>query len=143
MKDFKLIKMMVAAMLAMVMVLGLAGCGSGPDSEEAASDSDAGNEVVAEETNETASISPELKEMLDAYESWVDGYCDFAVKYSESGDQMAMLSDLTELLKEETEWAKKLEAVDQDSMTKEELDYYLDVTLRCSQKLLDAADRMN
>lgn len=88
-------------------------------------------------------VTPEFKEMMDGYEAFMDSYCDFMVKYtdaSNSGDSAslsAMMGDYTSLMQQEIEWADKVNAVDQGSLSAADTAYYLAVTGRVTQKLID------
>lgn len=132
MKDNRLLKLLAAAMLAIAMVFTLAACGSSDTAEQT---SEPAAEVAAD-------VSPELKELLDDYEAWVDHYCDFVETYSTSDNKMENLTELTELLKEEADWAEKIEALNEDEFTNDDLDYYLEVTLRCEKRLLEASEKI-
>lgn len=84
-------------------------------------------------------ISPEFKEVMDGYEAFVEEYCEFMKKYSEADttDSLAMAADYTKLLNEEVEWAKKINELDNGSLNMAEAAYYIEVTNRATQKMLD------
>ncbi len=87
-------------------------------------------------------IRPEVKEFLDAYEACMDEYVAFMQKYAKaSTDEMvAMMGDYYSVLNEYTEYAEKMDALDESELTNAELAYYIEVTNRVSQKLLKAAE---
>lgn len=86
-------------------------------------------------------IRPEVREFLDAYEACMDEYAEFMRKYTDAGpaEMMAMMGDYTRILTRYTEYAEKLDALDESELTDAELAYYLAVTNRVSQKLLAVA----
>lgn len=83
-------------------------------------------------------IRPEIKEFLDSYESCMNEYVAFMKKYmsADAGSMIGMLGDYYSILARYTEFADKLDALDEDELTAAELAYYLEVTGRVSQKLL-------
>ena len=85
-------------------------------------------------------IRPEFKEVMDGYEAFVEEYCEFMKKYSEadSSDILAMAADYTKLLNEEVEWSQKINELDNGNLNTAEAAYYLEVTSRATQKMLDA-----
>lgn len=92
-----------------------------------------------EETKQEASIRPEFKEALDSYEEFFDEYCSFMKKYKENPTDLGLLMEYTDFLTKYTDAMKKMSALNDGSLNNEELKYYLQVTNRINEKLLDAA----
>ena len=92
--------------------------------------------VVAE-----TDIRPEVKEFLDSYEAFIDEYAAFMQRYANAGDSdlAAMMGDYASFMSRYADFADKLDAMDESELTNAELAYYMEVTSRCSQKLLLAA----
>lgn len=87
--------------------------------------------------NTGAGVDPELKAFLDSYEAFVDEYVDIMKKYSEdSSDVTGMLGDYLNALEQLAEFEEKVEAYDTEKMSAADLAYYLEVTSRCTKKLL-------
>lgn len=85
-------------------------------------------------------VDPDLKAFLDSYEKFVDEYVDFMKKYqSDPGNAIAMMDDYTRILKQYADFTDKINKYDTKTMSKADLEYYLDVTNRCSKKMLSAA----
>lgn len=109
---------------------------------------EASNTEVKDETHQaetensdksSGDIRPEFKECLDGYEKFMNEYCDFMKKYTTSDDITSMTMDYAKLLKEEIEWAEKIDKLENEEMNAAEAKYYAEVTLRVSQKLIEAA----
>ena len=81
-------------------------------------------------------IRPEIKEALDGYESFFDGYCEFMIKYQENPDDLDMLADYIDIMYEYDEVMEKLEELNNIELTDEEEKYYLEVQSRITSKLL-------
>ena len=84
-------------------------------------------------------IRPEIKEAIDGYETYIDDYCAFMTKYTSdinSSNTAAMLNDYLSYLQKLNEYSEKFDALDETELSDEERKYYLDVQLRCSEKLL-------
>jgi len=142
-----MIKRITAIIMAMMLMLAFTACG-GSSSDEAAADEqdiqveesdDTAEEDIEEEESESESaiLSPEFKETMDDYEAWFDHYCEVMKKYEENPSDMELLSEMTDLLTEETEMLEKMENMDQSEMNTAELAYYLEVTARIEKKLLE------
>lgn len=86
-------------------------------------------------------IRPAVKEFLDAYEACMDEYVVFMQKYmnADPASMVSMLGDYYSILARYTEFAEKIDALDENELTNAELAYYLEVTGRVSQKLLSVA----
>lgn len=90
-----------------------------------------------EEDGGAAGVDPELKAFLDSYEAFVDEYVDIMKKYSEDpSDAVGMLGDYLNAIEELAEFEEKVDAYDTDEMSAADLAYYLEVTTRCTQKML-------
>ena len=76
---------------------------------------------------------------MDDYEAWFDHYCDVMKRYQEDSSNLELLSEMTDLLTEETTMLEQMENMDQSEMNTAELAYYIEVTARIEKKLLEAA----
>lgn len=95
---------------------------------------------INQSTAETSGdIRPEFKEVLDEYETFMNGYCDFMKKYANSDEVLALTADYMKLMQEEIEWLEKIDNLGNEEMNEAETKYYAEVTLRVSQKLLEVA----
>lgn len=99
-------------------------------------------EPVEEEPEEQESapasgMRPEFKEAMDSYEAFYDEYIEFMKTYQDNPSDLKLLAQYADMVKQEAEMTRKFEAWDEDDMTDEELEYYLDVNLRIEKKLLD------
>ena len=83
-------------------------------------------------------VRPECREFLDSYEACMNEYVDFMKKYmnADAASVVSMMGDYYKILARYTEYAEKIDALDQSELTNAELAYYLEVTNRVSQKLL-------
>ena len=95
-------------------------------------------EPAEEAAADSGEVSPDVKEALDSYEQVMDEYVDFMKRYKESGNAVSMLSEYTEMLQKYTDFSAKIEAMDTNNMSKADYAYYIEVTSRVSQKLLEA-----
>lgn len=105
--------------------------------EEAESSEEAGSE--ADSGSDSGFLSPDFKKTMDDYEAWFDHYCDVMKKYEENPSDLELLSEMSDLLTEETKMLDEMENMDQSEMNTAELAYYLEVTARIEKKLLEVA----
>ena len=159
----KKVKRIVLILIALVLLAVLFGCGRSGSDDQAAEDEavttedyNEAAEAAEAESAETANsgteeseessddglsvISPEFKKTMDDYEAWFDHYCEVMKKYQENPSDLGLLSEMTELLSEETTMLEQLENMDESEMNSAELAYYLEVTARIQKKLLEVAD---
>lgn len=144
-------KKILVAIIAIVLVLALFGCGG--DNDAPAEEPEATETVEMEtEESETADaaeeasdsdsgvLSPEFKKTMDDYEAWFDHYCEVMKKYQDNPSDLELMSEVTDLLSEETTMLEQMENMDESEMNSAELAYYIEVTARIEKKLLEVAD---
>ena len=110
---------------------------TGMQSASTSSSSSAAKEPAANAAD-SGEVSPDVKEALDSYEAVMDDYVAFMKKYKDSGYSASMLSDYTDMMQKYTEFSEKINAMDTNSMSNADYAYYIEVTSRVSQKLLEA-----
>lgn len=106
------------------------------DNEDSEEESE--KEAEAEEVD-SSGIRPEIKKAIDDYEDFMDQYVEFMETYDAS--DISMLSKYAELLGKYSDMTESMEALEKD-LNDEELEYYTEVSLRVSQKLLEASQNM-
>ena len=147
--------------LALLMVIGLAGCG-GNDTEdnyvstesngetyEPEEDSSISTESVVEESEpeevssvateskETNNDSDEWKEFLKDYEEWVDDYIVIVKKYQENPADMSVLTDYSEMVSDLAEWTDKADGIEESIKNTEDALEYSKELLRIAGKLAE------
>lgn len=90
---------------------------------------------TTEASTDSNSIRPDIKEAIDSYETFMNDYCDFMTKYSESDDVVSMMADYADYMSKYTDMAKKFDDLENDNLNDAELSYYLEVQTRITQKL--------
>ena len=102
-------------------------------------------ETPSDSTEETTTapltgIRPEFKATMDSYEAFFDEYTDFMNRYATAdyADMLAMMTDYTNYLTKYTEAMQKLNEIDENELSNEELAYYLEVTARINSKLMQS-----
>lgn len=96
---------------------------------------------VLSQSADSSAVTPELKEFLDSYESFMDEYVAFMNKYKENPSDLELLSQYSDYLNKYTDFMQKANEYgdNEDEMSTADLNYYLEVTNRVNQKLLQAA----
>lgn len=82
-------------------------------------------------------MRPEFKEAMDSYEAFYDEYCDFMKKYSETPSDFTLLLEYADMMTKAVEMDAKFEKWDDEEMNDAEMKYYLEVSTRVMQKLVD------
>ena len=85
-------------------------------------------------------IRPEFKESMDAYEAFFDEYVSFMKSIDETDMNMDTMMKYYDFLSKYSEAMEALDAIDESELSEEEDRYYLEVTLRIEQKLLEAME---
>lgn len=133
-------KKLVAMLIAIALTLGLVGCGGTHSSAEASSST-----PVVKEVEEIEEVDPEFKAALDQYEAFIDGYCDFLEVYltADTDMQLSMMEDYTAWMNQYAEVMDAVQTLDacQDEMTPAQLSYYVEVTARVSQRMIEFSER--
>ena len=57
-------------------------------------------------------------------------------KYYKNPTDITLLNEYADMMQEYSEFAEKVDAYDTENMSDDDLSYYLEVTTRCTQKLL-------
>ena len=97
------------------------------------------SQETEEKSNKANGVTPELKEFLDSYEEFMDEYVAFMKKYQTATDTSSMLMDYLAFMQKYSDFSEKANAYDTNEMSTADAAYYLEVTSRVSQKLLQAA----
>lgn len=83
-------------------------------------------------------ISPEFKASMDSYEKFFDEYVAFMKKYNNSSSvDSKLLADYSNYLQKYSDMMSKFEALGKGNLSSAELEYYTEVNLRISEKLLE------
>ena len=86
-------------------------------------------------------VDPELKAFLDSYEEFMDEYILFMKKYMDDpGNAVTMLGEYASIMEKYGEFAEAVEKYDEKEMSTADANYYLEVTNRINQKMLDVYD---
>ena len=147
-------KKLFAFLLVIAAFTALTACGAAEAAEEIAEEvvtevqetpvveeAPAEEEVTVEEAPvETAdSIRPDFKAAMDSYEAFYNEYCDFMKKYMENPTDLTLLGEYADMMSKSTEMSQSFEAWNEADMNDAELSYYLEVSNRVAQKLLEVA----
>lgn len=90
-------------------------------------------------TTTTDGLRPEFKEAMDSYEAFYDEYCDFMVKYKANPTDMKLITEYGDMLIKLSQMQEAFDAWEDEDLNDAELKYYLEVTNRITQKLIDIA----
>ncbi len=96
-------------------------------------------EEKPKEKEQTNGVDPDLSAFLDSYEEFVDEYVDFMKKYnSDPNNMVSMLGEYGEMMQKYADFADEVDKYNSDNMSTEDYKYYIEVTTRCAQKMLEA-----
>ncbi len=104
------------------------------EEEEAA---EAKEEKKASEKSKKKSDSGDFKKMMDDYEAFMDKYVEFMKKYENSDDVTSMIDDYSDMLDDYQKYTEKIDEVDTDNLSADELAYYNEVTSRVAKKIAE------
>ena len=107
------------------------------ESEKQEAEEKAKEEKKASEKAKKKSGSGDFKKMMDDYEAFMDKYVEFMKKYENSDDVTSMIDDYSDMLDDYQKYTEKIDDVDTDNLSNEELAYYNEVTSRVAKKLAD------
>lgn len=91
------------------------------------------------ENGDYSLVTPEFKQVMDGYEAFYDDYIEFMNKYTSGKyDMMNMLGDYLLMLDKLDKWTKKIDEIDESTLTPADSAYYFIVTMRIEKKLIDS-----
>lgn len=82
----------------------------------------------------------EFKEAMDSYEAFYDEYCEFMKAYKEDSSNLELISEYADMNEKLIEMDEKFENWEDEDLNDAEMKYYLEVTTRITQKLLEVAE---
>ncbi len=84
------------------------------------------------------SDSGDFRVMIDEYEAFMNEYCDFMEKYnSDSSNVVSMAIDYANMVAQYGEWAEKMDAIDESTLSVEDTQYYIDAQTRINKRMLE------
>lgn len=92
-----------------------------------------GTGTTTTDTTDTSSSS--FREAMDEYEAFIDEYVDFMLSYQNSGNTVELLSQYADWMAKYAEMSAKMDAIDEDSLTADDVAYYLEVMARVTERL--------
>lgn len=134
----KIIGFTIILMLALTMGITMTGCGSDESTEVEAT-----TQVVEETTEVTTTESEsdssfeQFKKTMDDYEAFMDSYCELLEKYN--ADPATFSAEYLEMNQKYVTVMSELDEIDEDELTDEELQYYLEVMGRINTRLAEVA----
>ena len=84
-------------------------------------------------------MRPEFKEAMDAYEEFYMEYCDILEEYSKNPTNLTLMSKYFELLEKAQDMDEAFSKWENGDLNTEELKYYLEVSNRVMQRLLEVS----
>ena len=100
-------------------------------------------EPAEEKAPAASGIRPEFQKSMDDYEAFYDQYIEFMQKYASSDNPVSMMTDYLALMSKAEEMDRSISKVDESELSDEELELYIDVTTRVTNKLAKASIDMN
>ena len=77
---------------------------------------------------------------MDSYEAFYTEYCEFLKEYKENPTEPTLAEKYSSMLVKTNEMNEAFDAWNEDSLSNEELEYYLNVNNRVMKMLADTAD---
>lgn len=90
-------------------------------------------------SNASSTPSTDFKKAMDDYELMMDGYIEFMEKYNSSDNTASLFSDYLSWMGKYSDAMESIDAIDEDSLSMADAQYYAEVQARVSKKLLDAS----
>ena len=106
------------------------------DTKRPESAADSADDEAKDASAAPAGVDPDLKTFLDGYEAFMDKYIDFMQKYEANPTDLGFLMEYADMMQEYADFVEKVDAYDSDEMSAADAAYYLEVTSRCTQKML-------
>lgn len=89
-------------------------------------------------TDSSAGGSSDFRATMDAYEAFMNEYCDFMETYgSDSSNVVAMAADYADMMARYEDAMEQIDAIDEESLSADDLAYYMEVMGRVNARLLE------
>ena len=143
---------LIGAVCAAAMAQTLVACGGGEAEPTDTSHPEDQQEQVAEGGEDVDQASPEqtapgeadetssadFRATMDAYEAFINEYCDFMEKYqSDPSNAASLMADYASMMSSYADMTEQIEAIDTESLSAEDLAYYTEVMARVAQRLAE------
>lgn len=94
---------------------------------------------------DSSQVTPDLKEFLDSYEAFIDQYVEFVKEYKNNPTDLTLIQQYSDYVSKLGDLEKKANEyqAEENQMSTADYNYYIDVTTRCSQKLLQASAELS
>lgn len=86
-----------------------------------------------------STVNPDFKAMMDEYEAFLDEYVAFMEQYLANPGDLSYLNSLASMMAQYEETMQALNSIDQDSLSADDLAYYLETMARINEKLASVA----
>ncbi|HJB57285.1 MAG TPA: hypothetical protein H9714_07025 [Candidatus Flavonifractor intestinipullorum] len=94
-------------------------------------------EPAASEPIPADGIRPAFRQAMESYEAFFDEYVAFMQSYAQSDNVLEMLADYSDFMNRYAQAMEEFEALDDGTLTPQEANYYAQVSLRITEKLLE------
>ena len=89
-------------------------------------------------TTSGAAGTSDFRATMDAYETFMNEYVDFMLAYSsDSSNVVSMALDYADMMARYSEFADQVDAIDENSLSADDLAYYMEVMGRVNARLLE------
>lgn len=156
-------KKTVTIIIAGLLILSMAGCGSTQETstqqtqqstasaapvqqapQSTAEESPAAQTAAADSSSSSAASTEAWKQFLKDYEAWADSYVEFMKKYKENPSDLGLIGDYGNWIAETAEWAEKAEKYEDDlqkgDVTPEIISEYMNTLSRITKKIAEVAN---
>lgn len=108
------------------------------DGTDATAEEQEGASAQSSAPAEASGVDPNFKATMDGYESFMNEYVDFMNTYnSDPSNVVSMMARYNDMMKEYADYMATVDAIDENSLSAADLQYYLEVTGRVNQRLLE------
>ncbi|MCL2111257.1 MAG: hypothetical protein FWH32_03200 [Clostridiales bacterium] len=146
----KLKKFVVVVCVSLMFAMVVSGCGgsSAPDPEPtpppaAPAPAEPTPTPEPEPADDAGGVDASLKQFLDTYERFIDSYIDLMERYLANTADVALLSDYMQMVDEAETLTREFESIDENSLSVEDLAYFVEVQTRVLQKMRVVEDLVN
>ncbi len=143
-KNIKNIYYICYITLLVCMIISLCACGkNAADNENESGENADINADVNPDGEPAETVNEDLKFRLDSYESFLDEYINFLNQYPTAGDTETMLAGASDYTARYNDIVARLDEIDISGMSNADLEYYIAVNARLTEKFNAIAAKMN
>lgn len=97
------------------------------------------NNITKEQNSDVSGIRPHIKEAIDSYEVFMNEYIELIEEYKNDTSNLEIVTKYYDMMNKSIEVSENFKKIEDEDLNIEELQYYLEVQNRITQRMLEVS----